>query len=373
MKPKRRKKEPPDPSPPMFGSLFGGCPLFSLTMPLLYAADFCPSFSFSDLNLCLCRVCLLSSALLILQDPDLGLQLLKETQSPVSGGRCDWPNLRLKVKLSALATIPNALIPPVSLYLKVSAGTWLALYPNLCGRFSVWRIMGLFTHILGTVELVFGKPILLLVLPVRLVNYGSVSPGLHFSSGLVCTLGLIEEVYASIAHFDPMLVRSGISTSPGAFILADAPRFEPAAGRLRRLDPRSALGVSWYVRSFSFNFFTLLIIQPTQVRSHRLPLLTFFMGNYRNFFSVVVWCYFSECCEFWLGLHRLYWLWNSLWLFCPSGFELMEIAVSWFVCLLFENGLLCHWLLRIWLILWLQFLKFWGICCPAHLKLEDVT
>ena len=75
-------------------------------------------------------------------------------------------------------------------------------------------------------------------------------------------------------------------------------------------------------------------------------LLTIFMGNFRAFFSFVVWCFLFECCVCWIGLPRFSWLWNSLWLICLSGIELLEIVVIWFSCLFSGTGLLCYLLLR---------------------------
>ena len=46
-----------------------------------------------------------------------------------------------------------------------------------------------------------------------------------------------------------------------------------------------------------------------------------------------------------VGLCRLSWLWLSLWLFCPSGAESMEIVVICFACLFCETDLLCPLLL----------------------------
>jgi len=64
----------------------------------------------------------------------------------------------------------------------------------------------------------------------------------------------------------------------------------------------------WDFRSIRFHLFNLLYFRPHQVRSPLPPLfLTVFLGNFRVFFSIVVWCILFECCMCWIGLPRFSW------------------------------------------------------------------
>ena len=168
MNPKKRKKEPPDPSPSLFGSLFGGRIPSSLAMSLIYAESSSRRASYTDLNLYHCSVNFLFSGLLFLPILDLGLHVLEGTRSSVSVGSCDWPSLRCRAKPSAPTSTPNCLSSLASLCLNLPACNWPFLFPSRSGRHPVatssgqlgrsrlseWRVMVLIQPNFGVVELV---------------------------------------------------------------------------------------------------------------------------------------------------------------------------------------------------------------------------
>jgi len=95
MNPKKRKKEPPDQSFSLYGSLCAGRSPSSLAIPLISAESSSRHDSYPCLNLCHRSANLLSSGMYSLPIADLSLHVLEGTRSPTSFGSCARPSLLL--------------------------------------------------------------------------------------------------------------------------------------------------------------------------------------------------------------------------------------------------------------------------------------
>uniref|UniRef100_A0A7C9DS32 Uncharacterized protein n=1 Tax=Opuntia streptacantha TaxID=393608 RepID=A0A7C9DS32_OPUST len=288
-----KPKKPPDPSQPpspsFFLIFFHSSPL-GLHSPSLNLANYASCETQFPITQPSTRLCLLGC--------------LSSVPIITIGSASDDEKM---AQPSALASIPNSLIPPVSLSLKLTAGSWPALSPNLYGRLSEWRFMVLITHNFGAVELILAKSIFLLALHARSGYYGFVSPGPNSPSGLGCILSPSEGAHVSTVQSVSTLVRSKVSTSLGGSILAAAHRLDPSAGHLRRLEPRSALGASWCIilndvsgRGMGVGIapcFIQAIRGPISVRFVRLWLFWYVRSIRFNLFRLLLFRLPQGCCR----------------------------------------------------------------------------
>ena len=275
-----KPKKPPDPSQPpspnSFLILFHSSPL-SLHSPSLNLANYAScaaQFPFTQPYTRLCPFgCLSSVPIITIRSASLDEKM---------------------AKLSALASIPYSLIPPVSLSLKLSAGASILV--------TVYRLDPSAGHL-------------------RRLEPRSA----------------IGAIWCIVWHDV-----SGRGMGIGIALCFIKAFRGPGSGRFVCL---WQFGMAAYSVSM---FFSLLFFRLTQV-SAPLPLLllTILMVFLRAYFSIVWRCLLFECCVCWIGLPRLAWLWISLWLLGLGGIELLELDVIWGSCMFCGTGLLCHLLLRI--------------------------